>query len=231
MLPNVPSSCERANVNAIVFAFASGLRRGSPIAYGDPSAPHADRIGLRPDSIVAMQVGDAVAMLAGSGLESLGAMTWADLGCGDGTFTVALADLLAPRSVIHAIDRDRSALKRIPSHRHDVRIHPHVGDFIEPWPFGSVDGILMANSFHYVANQEAFVRACESRMTSPRRFLVVEYDTNQGNAWVPYPVSRSRLAELFGGYSLRSLGSRPSRYQRARLYAELMESAPGVPGR
>jgi trans-aconitate methyltransferase len=173
-----------------------------------------------------MQVGDAVAMLAGSGLEILGPMTWADLGCGDGTFTVALAGVLAPRSVIHAIDRDRAALKRIPSHLHDVRIHAHAGDFIKPWPFGSVDGILMANSLHFVANQEDFVRGCELRMASPRRFLIVEYDTNTANAWVPYPVSHTRLAELFREYSLRSLGSRPSRYQRARLYAELMESAP-----
>jgi ubiquinone/menaquinone biosynthesis C-methylase UbiE len=171
-----------------------------------------------------MQVGDAVAMLTGSGLESLGPMTWADLGCGDGTFTVALADLLAPHSVIHAIDRNLAALKRIPSHHYDVRIQTHLGDFTRPWPFDSVDGILMANSLHYVANQKAFVHACESRMTSPHRILIVEYDTNQANAWVPYPVSRARLAELFSRYSFRSLGSRPSRYQRARLYAELMES-------
>ena len=169
---------------------------------------------------------DAVVMLAGSSLGILGPMMWADLGCGDGTFTVALADVLAPGSVIHAIDRDRAALKHIPSHHHDVRIHTHVGDFIEAWPFGRVDGILMANSLHYVANQEAFVRRCESRMTSPRRFLIVEYDTNKGNAWVPYPVSRTKLAELFRGHSFQSLGSRPSRYQRARLYAELLESAP-----
>jgi hypothetical protein len=58
-------------------------------------------------------------------------------------------------------------------------------------------------------------------MTSPRRIVIVKYDTNKANAWVPYPVSRARLAELFSGYAFRSLGSRPSRYQRARLYAEL----------
>jgi trans-aconitate methyltransferase len=173
-----------------------------------------------------MLVRDTVAMFGGSGLEALGPMTWADLGCGDGTFTVALADVLAPGSVIHAIDRNRAALKSIPSYRHGARIHTHAGDFIEPWPFGPVEGILMANSLHYVANQEAFVRSSESQMTSPRRVLIVEYDTNRANPWVPYPVGRSRLAELFSGYSFRSLGSRPSRYHRAPLYAELMESAP-----
>jgi trans-aconitate methyltransferase len=170
-----------------------------------------------------MLISDAVALLAGSSLQTLGPTTWADLGCGDGTFTVALADLLAPGSVIHAIDRDRAQLKRIPSKRHDARIHTHAGDFTEPWPFGPVDGVLMANSLHYVAEQDEFVRACELRMSTVHRFLIVEYDTNKANAWVPYPVSRRRLAELFRGYSLRSLGSRPSRYQRARLYAELIE--------
>lgn len=161
-------------------------------------------------------------MLAGSSLEALGPLTWADLGCGDGTFTIALADVLASGSVIHALDRDRAALKHIPSRHHDVRIHTHVGDFIEPWPFGPVDGILMANSLHYVANQKAFVRECESRMTVPRRFLIVEYDTNRANTWVPYPLSRARLADLFTGYSFQSLGSRASRYQSAQLYAELV---------
>ena len=40
--------------------------------------------------------------------------TWADLGAGDGAFTLALADLLPEGSTIHAIDRDRSALEEEP---------------------------------------------------------------------------------------------------------------------
>jgi precorrin-6B methylase 2 len=31
---------------------------------------------------------------------------WADLGCGTGAFTLALADVLDPRSVIFAVDTD-----------------------------------------------------------------------------------------------------------------------------
>lgn len=171
-----------------------------------------------------MQITDAVALLGGRSLESLGSMTWADLGCGDGTFTVALADLLATGSVIHAIDRNRAHLTGIPSDRRGVRIYTYLGDFTEAWPFGSVDAVLMANSLHYVANQAQFVRACELRMPAFRRFLIVEYDMNKANPWVPYPVNRRRLGELFSGYSFRPLGSRRSRYQRGGLYAELIES-------
>ena len=165
---------------------------------------------------------DAIDMLAESGVETLGPTSWADLGCGDGTFTLALADVLASGSIIHAIDLDDPALRRIPSAHKDVRITRHHGDFMKlPWPFAGVDGILMANSLHYVENQAAFIRECESHMTS-RRFLIVEYDTSTASPWVPYPVSQAKLITLFerAGYSsVRVLRSRPSIYRRASLYA------------
>ena len=169
---------------------------------------------------------DATEMLANSGISELGPMIWADLGCGDGTFTLALADQLASGSVIHAMDRDASALRRIPSAYSGVRIRTHHGDFMEqPWPFTDLDGILMANSLHYVENQAAFIRTCETRMKRRRRFLIVEYDTSEANGWVPYPISQTTLTTLFGsaGYSARVLRSRPSLYRRAPLYAVAIE--------
>ena len=57
-----------------------------------------------------MRPRDAIEMLAGSGVDMLGPTVWADLGCGEGTFTLALAEVVAPGSVIHAIDLDRSGL-------------------------------------------------------------------------------------------------------------------------
>src|SRR5215471_8125111 len=153
-------------------------------------------------------------MLVDSGLASLGPTTWADLGCGDGTFALALARVLASGSVIHAMDVDAAALRKIPSEHRGVRISTHRGDFMkQPWPFAALDGVLMANSLHYVENQAAFIRECEARMKPRRRFLIVEYDTNQANRWMPYPVSQPTLTALFerAGYSsMTVLGSRAS---------------------
>jgi trans-aconitate methyltransferase len=173
-----------------------------------------------------MRLRDAIDMIADSGVETPGPSTWADLGCGSGTFTVALAVLLAPHSTIHAMDSDRSALRKIPSNHNGVRITTHVGDFTAPsWPFADLDGILMANSLHYVEDQAAFIRACGEWMTARARFLIVEYDTNQASRWVPYPVSQARLSALFAlaGYSsIRVLRSRASLYRRAPLYAAVI---------
>jgi ubiquinone/menaquinone biosynthesis C-methylase UbiE len=170
-----------------------------------------------------MEAADAIALIAPAGVEALGPSTWADLGCGDGTFTLALASLLAPGSTIHAMDREAALLRRLPSAYGRARIFTHAGDFThQPWPFGNPDGILMANALHYVADQPAFLRACAAHASPPPRFLVVEYDTDRGNRWVPYPVPRATLATLFGaaGYaSVRILGSRPSVYRQAPLYA------------
>ena len=165
-------------------------------------------------------------MFAGSNLASLGPQMWADLGCGDGTFTLALAQVIAPGSVIHAIDRDAHALSQIARRHHNVQIVTHVGDFTRtPWPFDAPDGVLMANSLHYVEDQEAFIASCRTQMQPAHRFLIVEYDTDRANAWVPYPVNRTALAALFAaaGYeSFATLGSRPSAFRRAQLYAALI---------
>ena len=143
--------------------------------------------------------------------------TWADLGAGDGTFTLALASLLPPGSVVHAIDTDRSALKRLPQSHGDVQIVTHTGDFTAfPWPFDAPDGVLMANSLHYVADQTAFLERA-----SANRVLLVEYDTDQANPWVPYPLSYRRAVHLFkdAGYDeATELGRRRSRYRRAQIY-------------
>jgi SAM-dependent methyltransferase len=192
-----------------------------------------------------VRIRDAVEMISGGdgsdgdariGVIGVGAIgtagpgTWADLGCGDGTFTRALAHLLVPGSVVHAVDLDNAALRNIPAETQGVRIATHRADFTRaPWPFEErLDGILMANSLHYVRDQESFIRQCDERLKAGGRFIVVEYDLERPNRWVPYPVSRRGLTALFtaAGYSSPVwLGSRPSVYQRGEMYAALIAKA------
>ena len=172
---------------------------------------------------------DAVALIRDMTVPSA-ASTWADLGCGDGTFTQALATLLPAGSVIHAIDRNASAMRRIPRAVAGTTIITHVGDFTaQPWPFDVVDGVLLANSLHYVRDQPAFIRACALAMSPSAQFLIIEYDTDRPNRWVPFPLSRRALERAFSdaGYQwIMFLGTRPSIYQRAPIYAALVTSAP-----
>ena len=58
-----------------------------------------------------MNHADLVGLIEGGVTERGG--RWADLGAGEGAFTLALADLLGPGAHITAVDRDAGALKRL----------------------------------------------------------------------------------------------------------------------
>ena len=169
-----------------------------------------------------MTVGEAADLIGPARRSGTRSETWADLGCGDGTLTVALATLLPGGSVIHAVDRDASALAAIPLRQGGVTIATHAADFTRfPWPFEALSGVILANALHYVADQPAFVRRAAAAMTQPR-FIVVEYDTDAGNPWIPYPLSRRSLTRLFddaGFEAVRLLGTRQSLFRREPLYA------------
>ncbi len=158
-----------------------------------------------------------------------GAQRWADLGCGMGTFTKALAELLPAESTIHAVDRDTSALKQLPPAFAHRRITQQVGDFVhDPLPT-ELDGILLANALHFVRDQSSFLRRVSTSLKPSGAFLLVEYDTDSPNPWVPHPLSFATLEQLFkvsGFASVTRLGERPSAFGRARLYSAWAVRAP-----
>lgn len=127
---------------------------------------------------------------------------WADLGAGDGAFTLPLAERLGPGSHVLAIDRDGRALARL---RRQTQCHPHAsavdtipGDFTSERLPAWLDGVLMANALHYVPRrrQLALLVALAAVLAPAGRIVVMEYDLEQGNRWVPHPVSARRFAGL-----------------------------------
>lgn len=130
---------------------------------------------------------------------------WADLGAGRGTFTQALASLLGPSGRVYAVERDAGAVEALKmlAHRrgHDERAFIDVvrADFTATQlTLEDVDGILLANSLHYVPDDEqAPLLARLAGKLNPRgMLLVVEYDNRPRSRWVPYPISFDRLGEV-----------------------------------
>jgi ubiquinone/menaquinone biosynthesis C-methylase UbiE len=173
-----------------------------------------------------MEHADHVALLARGVRQGEGG-SWADLGAGAGAFTLALADLIGPTGVIHAVDRDRAALAElraaavssIPSA--DVRTV--VADFTRALGLRDLDGVVMANSLHFVDDKRPVLDLVRGYLRKHGRLLVVEYDSDRGNQWVPYPMSFATWSDVAtdaGFTETRRLAAVPSRFL-GRIYSAL----------
>jgi SAM-dependent methyltransferase len=148
-----------------------------------------------------------------------GGTAWADLGSGEGAFTLALADLLGAGGSIHTVDRDRGALDvqldRLRRRFPDVGVVPVVADFTMAIDLPPLDGIVMANSLHFVRDKAPVLEIDRGYLRPGGRLVLVEYATDRGNQWVPYPLSFatwSAAAAEAGFRDTKQLAMVPSRF-------------------
>jgi SAM-dependent methyltransferase len=161
-----------------------------------------------------------------AGISGLGGV-WADLGSGTGAFTLALADLLGPGGTIYSVEQDRGALReqersmraRFP----DRAVTYLAADFTYPLELPPLDGIVMANSLHYQRDKAPVLRLVHGYLKPGGRLVLVEYNADRGNPWVPYPLSYptwEALAARSGFVGTRLLATVPSRFLR-EMYSAL----------
>jgi ubiquinone/menaquinone biosynthesis C-methylase UbiE len=160
---------------------------------------------------------DHLALIA-DGVRGAGA-TWLELGAGDGEFTLALADLLGDEGSITAVDLDRWALARLERRLTETGRGTGIAtlelDFRTGLPAGPFDGVLCANSLHFVKDVLPVLEAIRSVLAPGGRLVTVEYDADRGNPYVPHPISfaRWRRTAVEAGFAEpRELDRVPSRF-------------------
>jgi ubiquinone/menaquinone biosynthesis C-methylase UbiE len=154
--------------------------------------------------------------------------TWADLGSGTGAFTLALADLLGSDGEIYAVDKNQGALReqqqamaaRFPA----ANVHYCAGDFTGRLDLPPLDGIVMANALHFVPGlqKDGVILLVKSYLRPGGRLILVEYNVDQGNPWVPYPLSYptwEAIAHRAGFTDTRLLATKPSRFLKEMFSA------------
>lgn len=177
---------------------------------------------------------DEAIALIGAGVVKRGG-PWADLGAGSGTFTHALASLLGTGGVVYAVDRDAASLRRVSNEAKDdsrAEIRTIVGDFTKPLELPRLDGVVLANSLHYVpyADQPELLRRIARLLADDGSLIIVEYDRRSANQWVPYPISPAALANVArkaGLGPLTPLATRPSRYS-GTMYSVSIARSKGI---
>lgn len=118
------------------------------------------------------------------------------------------------------MDRDGAALRRLKKD-HLARFNTDgnlillPNDFSRPLSLPPLDGIVMANSLHYFREKEGILRHVRGFLKLNGMLLLVEYNADEGNLWVPYPLSFEtfRILAPFAGFTEpQLLGKAPSSF-------------------
>lgn len=146
--------------------------------------------------------------------------SWADLGAGSGAFTFAARELAGPTADIYAVDKDRASLNEL-EQAYRARFGDSqnlkliTADFSRALDIPPLDGIVMANSLHFFKDKEKILHQVSSYLKPNGILLIVEYNVDSGNPWVPYPFSFEtycKLAPRANFSEPRLLAKVPSRF-------------------
>src|SRR6266536_1745145 len=110
---------------------------------------------------------------------------WADFGSGAGAFTLALADLIGPSGHIYSVDKDRGALREqeraMRSRFSGTTVYYLTADFTQRLDLPPLDGIVMANSLHYVRKKDPALQLIRGYLKPGGGVLIVVYNADRGN--------------------------------------------------
>lgn len=151
-----------------------------------------------------------------------GKQVWADLGSGEGAFTLALRDVVGQEVEIFSIDKNAGSLRKqkeaFDQQFPGTNIHYISSDFTKHLDLPPLDGILAANSLHFVEDRVGILKQLKQYLKSKGKLLIVEYNVDHGNLWVPHPFffeTFKTICHESGFKPPELLATEPSRFLKA----------------
>lgn len=116
----------------------------------------------------------------------------ADVGCGNGYYSLRLADRIGPHGAVFAVDVQEGMLEQLESRmdEHEIRnVYPILGTYDDPYlPPGKIDWILLVDAYHEFSNPEAMLARMKESLAPGGRIALLEYRLEQDPATISFPI-------------------------------------------
>ena len=105
--------------------------------------------------------------------------TVCDMGCGNGFYTLKLAELVGKRGTVYAVDIQQEMLRLLESRAETTNlknVEPVLGSLIDPrLPEGTLDLILCVDVYHEFSHPEHMLAAMRKSLKKDGRLVLVEF--------------------------------------------------------
>jgi uncharacterized protein (TIGR01244 family) len=116
----------------------------------------------------------------------------ADIGCGNGFFTLRLAKKVGPHGVVFAVDVQQGMLDQLNKRQKELNIsnvYPILGQFEDPvLPPGKIDWILLVDAYHEFSNPKPMLARMKECLAPGGRVALVEYRGEQSRSKSAFPI-------------------------------------------
>jgi ubiquinone/menaquinone biosynthesis C-methylase UbiE len=120
---------------------------------------------------------DCTTMLAALGIKP--GMIVCDMGCGNGFYTLELAEMVGADGIVYAVDIQQEMLRLLEARaeKTDLKnIRPILGSLIDPrLPKGKLDLILCVDVYHEFSHPEHMLAAMHKSLKKDGRLVLVEF--------------------------------------------------------
>jgi len=124
----------------------------------------------------------------------------AEIGCGNGYYTLQVAPRIAPHGAVFAVDVQQGMLDLMQARREEAgikNVYPILGTFDDPMlPPGKADWILLVDAYHEFSEPEAMLARMKESLAPGGRVALLEYRAEQDPATIPFPIPRDHKMSI-----------------------------------
>ncbi len=118
----------------------------------------------------------------------------ADLGCGNGYYTLRIAERISPHGHVLAVDIQQGMLDQLEARMDETgirNVYPILGDFGDPYlPPGKVDWLLLVDVYHEFSDPQAMLAKIKDCLAPGGKVALLEYRAEQDPATISFPIPR-----------------------------------------